>query len=25
LSHHVLRVTSGTQQHFVHPVIMHLK
>jgi hypothetical protein len=25
LSHHVLRVTSGTQQHFVHPAIMHLK
>lgn len=25
LSHHVLRVTSGTHQHFVHPVIMHLK
>lgn len=25
LSYHVLRVTSGTQQHFVHPVIMHLK
>jgi hypothetical protein len=25
LSHHVIRVTSGTQQYFVHPVIMHLK